>query len=206
MSLPHLHHWLGCLFGLVLSARGAQAQSATVVLEGVATRGHATTLEDTNPVLDAGVVDALGVRVPENGRIVRWQRQKGAYLVWTFKATVRHDGETARFELEAAGPDSNGLRCAPGTNTRWERPRAGIAVLPLASVVLFPAVVSGQSVYFQLAMPLRDNAPLRTLRPGVRYRAVVNGEPASHRKPILWPTPRERLPRYLPSVPRSRPR
>lgn len=153
------------------------AAEPSVLIEGVSERGVPTIVRPRldRVEADAGAVDTLGLRRPASGRLVRWQGGGGAFLVWTFRATVQHDGMTASFALRATRPDAGGLRCALGASTRWTRSGDGMEIPPAGATVLAPAVLSRESFVFQLAMPILDTDAPGVRTPGVRYLVDVQG-------------------------------
>jgi hypothetical protein len=147
-----------------LSIEGVSGPEGQTIVEGLAGRAE----------LDAGRVDLGGHQRPRSGRQTRWRHGLGGYIVWTFRATVVHSGSSARVEIEAANPDAKGLRFALGTDTRWDSDGAGRPLPAVGAAILHPALASGQSILFEVALPIRANSTAGRRSAEVRYSAVLN--------------------------------
>lgn len=185
---------------LFLCSGLAAAQEVQVRINGVDdARGRTLALEDLGGVaVDAGSVDALGHRLPRSGRYVRWREGGGASLVWTFQAVVTHPAVSARFELACNNSDAEGFRYALGDNTRWDSASAGLPLPRAGSALVHPALLSGQRLIFQVAMPIRDQDKAAYRRPSLHYHVELNGRPRALGLPPGW------LLRPSPSPPRPR--
>lgn len=159
------------------AATTAHAESTQITIEAVAdARGEtvATTTDDGLRV-DAGTVDAVGLRQPHSGRFVRWRNQRGAYLVFTLRATIVHDSSTVRFELAGGGAETLGFRFAQGDGTDWSQPDSGRALALVGTSIVNPSVQSGQSVLFQVAMPVHNSDKPRQFISHLHYAVTSNG-------------------------------
>lgn len=171
-------HLAGLVVGIVCAgAQPAVAQEVTIVVKGLERPGGVTVAQpDKNGRLtvDAGPVDARGSRQPRSGRVVRWRSGDGAFLVFGFEATVQHSGGTARLELQAVGQEAQAMRVALGASTHWDVPTAGKSIPVAGTIVVHPALQNGDTLIFEVALPLgaRENPGLRM--PMLRYEAVLN--------------------------------
>lgn len=164
-----------CLATLLLAVSPvARAGAVQVALEGVLTGRTSLYPSEGGFRVDAGAVDALGLRSPSSGVLIPWGNGRGAFLVWTLRATVVHPGPTASFGLQAVGLDGRELRCAVGMQTDWTRPGAGRLLLPVGEVLLRDSLLSGDSLVFQVAMPMRRNEQIGSFEPKVQYMAWLN--------------------------------
>lgn len=174
-----------------LTIEGVDVHDGRTVVEGIAGRAE----------LDAGQVNIGATRRPRSGRQTMLRTGKGGFVVWTFRATVVHSGVSAQLRVEAGSPDARSIRYALGTDTRWDAPNAGRQLPGAGWVVLHPALASGQSVVFELALPVRPDDAAGRRSAEVRYFAELNGRPAQMlSRPMQPGGERPPLPRTLPHL------
>ena len=196
---------------IFLFATAAQAQEVRVLVEGVAdvqSTTRASPQANGEIAVDSGTVDAVAGRIPNSGRTVRWESHKGAFLVWTFRATVTHTGATARFELRAAETQGRELRYAVGKDTKWTRPEAGLPLSVATSAIVASGLMSGEAVVFQIAMPVLNSDRPGTFSPNIQYAAYINGassapDPSIANLRRMLPTQRGALPPAAAPMPRQ---
>jgi len=173
---------------VAVAATTVLAQSAQVTIEAVSDAKGATAAVATDDGLrvEAGAVDSLGARMPRSGRLVRWRSKRGAYLVFTLRATIVHDSSTVRFELAGDGLETQGLHVALGDATDWSQPNAGRPLALVGATTVHPAVLSGDHVLFQLAMPITNRDKPHPFTARLHYLVTPNG-PVPTASPAVRP-------------------